>query len=171
MKKTTILVVCLLALGFAGQAQSTYKSAIGARLSGTYYDNFAFSYKFHVTNPGAIELNAGFGSYGRYPGYYNDKRPFFVSFSGAYQHHFDIPVDGLRWFIGGGATVYHASSKNDAYVGTGFGIFPTGGIDYKFAKIPLNLTADFRPTFFVTTHEYYNHFYPNAGIAARYTIN
>ncbi|HTG57529.1 MAG TPA: hypothetical protein VL943_14730, partial [Niabella sp.] len=89
-------------------------------------------------------------------------------------HHFDIkPVDGLKWFVGGGVVVSNTFSNNKYYKGVGVGLFPTGGADYKFKKIPLAVSADVRPTFnIVEPFDYndYNNFYPNVGVSARYTF-
>ena len=173
MKKIT-LVVALLATFGIGNAQSSYKQAIGARVSPlSDYDVFAASYKVFLAKPSAIELNAGFGGNGvNYLG--NSYRTNSFSVSGTYQHHFDInPVEGLKWYIGGGATVFHTSSsyKSGGYNGTGVGLYPTGGVDYKFRNIPLNVSADWRPTFLVTAPAAYNNFLGDrVGVSARYTF-
>ncbi|MES2773488.1 MAG: hypothetical protein V4722_04865 [Bacteroidota bacterium] len=168
MKKQITILAAILVMGTAGISQATYKNAIGARVGSTYYDLISFSYKTFISRPGALEFNAGFGSKG-YRGYGN---PVAASLSAAYQHHFNIKgVSGLKWFVGGGLVLYNAFSKYDAYKGFGAGLFPTGGADYKFPKIPLNVSADIRPTVYVTTPEYYKSFYGNYGLSARYTIN
>lgn len=173
MKKITLLVAFVATIGIVN-AQSDYSKAIGVRVSPpSNYDVIAASFKTFLTDAGAIELNAGFGGH-RYniPG--DDYRTNSVSFSAAYQHHFDIkPVDGLKWYIGGGATVFHTSStyKNSGYRGTGVGLFPTGGADYKFKSIPLNVSADWRPTFLVTAPgDYANFLGDKFGVSARYTF-
>ncbi len=149
-------------------SQSNYQSAVGMRVSGGYYDLFSASYKTFITEPGAIELNAGFRNYS-IPGF----SWFNLSASASYQHHFNIePVEGLRWFIGGGLVAVNSFSSYSSYSGFGLGIFPTGGVDYKFAGIPLNLSADLRPTIsLIKPNGYYSGFYlGNAGLSARYTI-
>lgn len=170
MKKIALLLFVAIGISAAVNAQkegSDYKSAVGLRLGSTYYDVLSFSYKTFITEQGAIELNGGFGARGYSNGYHATT----LSGAASYQHHFDIkPVDGLKWFVGGGATIFNTFSDYDTYKGFGFGIFPTGGVDYKFAAIPLSLTADVRPTFNITGPSYYNSFYGNFGIAARYTF-
>ncbi|WP_300604281.1 hypothetical protein [Niabella sp.] len=171
MKKLVFFAAAMAAV-VVTHAQSSYRHAIGARLSTqTEYEAFAASYKFFVSRPGAIELNLGFGDQ-RYWYYNEHKNAPSVSFSGTYQHHFPIkPVPGLKWFVGGGMVFFNTSSKLDRYNGFGAGIYPTGGIDYKFAKIPLNLSADIRPTIHITAPDGYNTFQGDAvGIAARYTF-
>ena len=172
MKKITLLLFFAAGIMATSFAQSDYKSAVGARLGTTYYDLLSFSYKSFITDPGALEFNAGFGAKGY--GAYNTAT---ISAALSYQHHFDIkPVEGLKWFVGGGITVFNTFTKktNDEfykeYRGFGFGIFPTGGVDYKFRGIPLNVSADVRPTVHVVGPSHYNSFYPNFGIAARYTL-
>lgn len=180
MKKFLGITLLASTICLAGYSQTDYKSAIGARLAPeSYYDLFAFSYKTFITEAGAIEFNAGGGS--RKHGFtninrYNDYRPFSLSVSGTYQHHFKIPVQGLRWFIGGGIVAYNSFSKENSderdLRGFGLGFYPTGGIDWKVPKVPLNLTADYRPTIIVTRPDHLGDGFEarNFGIAVRYTI-
>jgi len=164
-------IFCTLAVVFAfitvTQAQSDYKNAIGLRFGSGYYDVVSASYKTFISDPGALEFNAGFRSYGII-GY----SWFNLSLAGSYQYHFPIgAVDGLKWFVGGGAIVNFSSSSYDAYRGVSLGIFPTGGVDYKFSNIPLNLTVDLRPTInIIEAYDYYNNFFVSGGVAARYTF-
>lgn len=174
MKKLLGTAFLISSMYVAGFSQTEYKSAIGARLAPeSYYDLFAFSYKTFVTDAGALEFNAGGGSKRYYYGLYSDsRRPFALSVSATYQHHFKIPVQGLRWFIGGGLVAYNAFSKRNEYEGFGFGFYPTGGVDWKVPNVPLNLTADYRPTIIVARpDELGDSFEPrNFGISVRYTI-
>jgi hypothetical protein len=166
-----LLIMVMGTMAIAQSDESGYKSAIGVRLApGSYYDFFALSYKTFINTPGALEFNVGVGSKAQYIGV--DKyNPFGLSISASYQHHFNIPVEGLRWYIGGGLTGYNAFSSNGQVNGFGFGFFPTGGIDWKIPNIFLNLSADFRPTIFFTRPDYYDSFHTSEfGISARYTL-
>lgn len=181
MKKFRVALSIVFLSGFFAvslQAQdgSDYKRGIGLRVGGGYYDIVAASFKTFITDPGAIELNLGFRPYAAVYSSYNQ---FNLSFSASYQHHFPIgSVEGLKWFVGGGLTAYNTFSSNKDYSGFGLGIFPTGGVDYKFGNIPLNVSADFRPTFAIVKPDYYGYSYlsysrfyaGNAGISARYTF-
>lgn len=172
MKLKLIFSVAFICTATCMCAQSNYKQAIGARISpASNYDIFAASYKVFLAEQPALEFNVGVGG-NRYVHLLNDYRTTTVSASAAYQHHFDIkPVSGLKWYVGGGATVFHSSSKYDPYKGVSVGLFPTGGADYKFEKIPLNVSADWRPTFLVAKTKQYSGFYGDGfGIAARYTF-
>lgn len=168
MKKIIRLFVALLFISLISHAQSDYKSAIGLRVSDGYYDVVSASLKTFIHPQGALEFNIGFRDYG-YIGY----SWFNLSASISYQYHFNIePVEGLRWFIGGGVTAFNTFSSYEDYKGFGVGVFPTGGVDYKFSKIPLNVSADIRPTFAVVKpYSYYDNFYlDNVGLSARYTF-
>lgn len=173
MKRVVVTFHVVLLLSFSAvslQAQDggSYKSGIGLRAGGGYYDVVAASFKTFVTTPGAIEINVGFRPYG-ITGY----SWFNLSGSVSYQHHFPIGnVEGLRWFVGGGLTAFNTFSSYDTYKGFGLGIFPTGGVDYKFGNIPLNVSADIRPTIsIIRPYSYYSSFYAgNAGVSARYTF-
>ena len=97
-----------------------------------------------------------------------------ISFSASYQYHVPITaLPGLQWFIGGGLALTNTFSDNSSYRGIGFGLFPTGGADYKFAKIPLDVSVDIRPTFRVFSPAYYdydNFYFPDFGFSGRYIL-
>ena len=181
MKKLICIVIVMIAISVAGFSQSktgayetnSYRTSIGVRLGTGYYDVFSAAFKaFLSETPGALELNLGFR-----PDHYGGVDVFSVSFAAAYEYHFDIaPAPGLKWFIGGGLSMYNTSvsdNQNGTNYSSGFGmgIFPTGGVDYKFNSIPLAVSADLRPTIgLVRPNDYYNYFYVSFGISARYTF-
>jgi hypothetical protein len=171
MKKLLCIAVVVLCLASRGWTQTTYDNSIGIRLGTGYYDIFSASFKtFISSSPSALEFDLGFKpqSYGYGLDAFN------LSFSAAYQYHFDIAaVPGLRWFIGGGLSAYNTFVSSNQYYQSGFGmgVFPTGGADYKIAKIPLAVSLDFRPTFgFVRPNDYYSYDYFSLGLSARYTF-
>lgn len=166
MKRFVIFMFFVSGLAVAGNSQGNYKNAIGGRLGTTYYDVLSFSYKSFISRAGALELNAGFGAKGY--GSHNTS-----SLTGAitYQHHFEIrPAPGLNWYVGGGLTIFNTFSKKNDYRGFGFGLYPTGGVEYTFGNIPLNVSADIRPTVHAAGPGVYNSYNGNFGIAARYTL-
>ncbi|MCO5235531.1 MAG: hypothetical protein M9933_04605 [Chitinophagaceae bacterium] len=171
MKKLMGILLVIAGTGTVAMAQGDYKNAIGMRVAPeSYYDLFTVSYKTFAGDAGAFELNAGIGSRG-YNYHDNAYHPFSLSASGTYQHHFETKLAGFKWFVGGGLTVYQAFSGSKNYRGFGFGFYPTGGVDYKFPLIPLNLSADYRPTILVTRPDNYDSFHAtNFGISARYVI-
>ncbi|GAB3005671.1 hypothetical protein GCM10027051_00760 [Niabella terrae] len=167
MKIKLFFVVALIGMSSAVIGQTSYKQSIGLRLGSGYYDVVAAAYKTFMSPASAIEIDLGVRPYNNR----NDKWVN-LSASGSYQHHFDIkPVPGLKWFVGGGIVASHSFSTYDDRQGFNLGLFPTGGADYKFSKIPLAVSADVRPTFhIVEAYDYYNGFYPNVGVSARYTF-
>jgi hypothetical protein len=166
MKKIFLSLLVVAAVAIAGSAQAQgYSSALGARFGSP----FAASYKFFVTDPGAIELFAGFRGYGA--GYS------WLSANGAYEHHFPISgVTNLSWYVGGGAGVQFWSWRNNNALGgnTSISIFGVLGLDYKFEEIPLNLSLDWMPTFFVNGYLSDSNRAFNGGfgsLSARYVLN
>lgn len=163
MKKLKILVIvagCFFA-GYQLNAQN-YSSALGLRLG---YP-LSISYKTFISPTGAIEIFGGLRGYSTYS---------WINIGAAYQHHMDISgVDGLQWYVGGGASVFFWTYKNtflgDDASNTNFGILGNVGLDYKFADAPVNLSVDWMPIFFV--NGYGSGFGGGYGaLAVRYTLN
>lgn len=141
MKKALLTVSVIAVMAVLGSLYGqSYKSAIGARLGVP----FAASYKTFITEPGAIEIFAAFRGSGSYS---------WVSANGLYQHHFPISgVDNLAWYVGGGAGVQFWNWKGGTALddsNTSISIMGVIGLDYKFAEIPLNLSLDWMPTYFL----------------------
>jgi hypothetical protein len=143
MKKAKLLIATLFVMGFmsTSYAQYEYKSAVGLRLGSP----FSASYKQFLGERGAVE---GFVGFRGWPGYSS------VSINALYQYHSPIPnVDGLRWYAGGGAGVYFYSWKSnwtgDTGGSTSLGILGVIGLDYKFEDLPINLSIDWMPSFFI----------------------
>ncbi|WP_300604284.1 hypothetical protein [Niabella sp.] len=173
MKRLVLSLIAFAAITSI-HAQEKNEKAIGIRISSHVdYATLAASYKFYISEAGAIELNAGFGHRNRYSTddyhYWNTTG---ISLSGAYQHHFDIvTVPGLKWFLGGGLLVFNSFSKQKYYDGFGAGILADGGIDYKFSNTPLNLSADFRPVLHIAAPSGFGTLHAHTfGLAARYTF-
>ena len=174
MKMKAILTLAFFCAATTLFAQSDYKQSIGLRLGNGYYDVASAAYKTFLNDASALEFNLGIR-----PDKIRGGGPKWTSVSaaGTYQHHFDIkPVAGLKWFVGGGVVLSNTFSNDDHYTGFGVGLYPTGGADYKFKKIPLAVSADVRPTFHIVEpfddniYNKYNNFYPNVGVSARYTF-
>jgi len=144
MKKIICLIPVLFILFSTLQAQN-YKTAVGARLG---YPLSA-SIKHFINDSHAVE--AYVGTRGRF-----DYR--FTSISAAYQIHKPLSIDGfdgLSWYYGFGGSVYFWSWDDqysfyaNEFNGTSFGIQGYLGLDYKFENIPLSLTVDWVPSFFI----------------------
>ncbi|MBO9729235.1 MAG: hypothetical protein J7623_11415 [Chitinophaga sp.] len=98
-----------------------------------------------------------------------------------YEYHGDIPVEGLRWYAGGGPMVGRFKIKNryvdewDGYYGkastTYFGVSAVAGAEYKFKGIPLAVSADWQPAFQFTSGYYDNGFTAEyGGVGVKYTF-
>ncbi|MEZ4910436.1 MAG: hypothetical protein R2774_06210 [Saprospiraceae bacterium] len=139
----------------------SYNSAIGARLG---YP-LSLSYKKFISDRAAVEGILGFKSYTGYS---------WINVGGLYEIHNELPsIDGLSWYYGAGASIYLWSYDNDfidAGSSTSIGISGVIGLDYRFADIPLNISIDWIPTFFV--NGYGNGFGSEyGGIGVRYILN
>lgn len=162
MKKIALVFTLFFLICAANQLKAqNYQSAIGLRLG---YP-LSVSYKFFLTEPGAVELYAGFRGYTFY-GYFN--------VGAMYQHHMPISgVDGLQWYVGGGVSALFFNYKSGfGPDGESLGIGLNGalGLDYTFAEIPLNLSVDWLPTVYVSG--YIGGFGAGLGaLSARYTLN
>lgn len=151
-----------LALGcFVAAYSQNYNSAIGLRLGYPV----SVTYKHFISEPGAIEVFAGFRSWTYYR---------WFNVAGLYEHNFPISgVEGLNWYVGGGASAFFWS-YDDLFVGddgsnTSIGIMGVLGLDYKFESAPVNLSVDWMPLFFL--NGYGNGFGGGYGaLSARYVL-
>ena len=156
-----LLGVCVL----TAQAQE-YKSALGARFGSP---PISISFKQFISDPGAIEVFAGFRTYsGLGYGWFN--------VGGLYQHHFPITsVEGLKWYVGGGASAYFWNYDfdlpGDEDRKLNIGLLGNLGLDYKFATAPINLSVDWMPL--ILLNSYYNSGFGAGygGLSVRYTLN
>ncbi len=166
MKTLKLLGVVALFLSFTMTMQAQdYSSAIGLRLGVP----LSVSYKhFLGGSNNAIEAFAGFRSYSGY-GWFN--------VGALYQVHKPIAdVEGLRWYFGGGASVFFWNYDNGFVFGdknnstTSIGILGNLGLDYKFVNAPINLSLDWVPAFFV--NGYASGFGGGYGaLSVRYVLN
>lgn len=165
MKKVILSLALVLACVFTAQSQSSeYKTAIGLRLG---YPA-SISFKQFISEPGAIEAFIGFRGYGYAR---------LINIGALYQHHSPISsLEGLQWYVGGGAAAWLWTYDNDYNFGGDYNNFNLAvmgclGLDYKFADFPINLSVDWIPTFVVGDSYYSNGFGVGYGaLSARYTL-
>ena len=115
----------LLLISSTADAQD-YRFALGVRLSNSMPTlNNSVTGKYFITDKSAVEGMVSFGSR--------------FGIGALVEIHKPFPVEGLKWFYGGGA--YLGFQDNDTYFG------PTGilGLDYKFTNVPINLSLDWKP--------------------------
>ncbi len=143
--KTTKLIAILLVLGmcsFSAFSQE-YKTAFGARLG---YP-LAASFKYFHNESNAIEVYAGSRGYSTYR---------WFNASVAYQIHKPTNIGGLEalyYYFGAGGSVFFWNFDNvfigDSGTTTSFGIQGYLGLDYAFHSLPINISVDWIPTFFL----------------------
>lgn len=168
------LVSLILAMAFVAtvSAQSDYRNSVGLRLGVGPYDTFGAVFKTFISEPGALQFDLGVNPSASYRlagvGYGVTR----VALSGAYQHHFPIAnVDGLKWFVGGGAVIANSFSDWDEYKGVTAGLFASGGADYKLKNAPFAFSAEVRPTGHIIRPDLgMSGFVANGGVTARYVF-
>lgn len=157
MKKTLLLFTLIMAIGLtAANAQnktaqtSNYQTAIGLRLG---YP-FGVTLKHFINPKGLLEGILGFW----YGGF---------NLTGLYEYHQDIEsVEGLKWFAGGGADF--TAWDYAGYKGGSVGIDGIIGLDYKINSAPIDLSLDWKPSFYVSG---VSGFYGSGGaLSVRYTF-
>ena len=114
------------------KAQSPYTHSIGG-IAGSY---FGASYKAFLLEDFALQIDCGakllnYWSFDINPNLMMEK---------------EIKNIGLYWFAGGGASTGFGYYYRDHPVAK-IGLNAIGGVEYKFAKIPLTVQADIRPGF------------------------
>jgi hypothetical protein len=126
-----------------------YKLGLGIRLSNSSPTlNNAITAKYFFTPSNAMEGILSFGTR--------------FGIGGLYHVHKPLDYPGLKWYYGVGG--YVGFESGDTYLG------PTGaiGLDYKFEKIPLNLSIDWKPELDILPKI---GFHPDAfGLSARFTL-
>ena len=136
MKKILLLAVILITCSFAANAQTGngYKNAIGVR--GAW--GAEISYQRYIAPANRLEGTLGINRYG-------------FTAEALHQWMFEIPANtsGVwQWYAGAGAALGAWNSKQ---VKGGFclGVLAQAGIEHTFAKIPLQLSIDYRPGFYL----------------------
>ncbi|MGX5820583.1 hypothetical protein ACWKWU_20465 [Chitinophaga lutea] len=89
------------------------------------------------------------------------------SVTALYQYHWDLSaltVDGFGWYAGGGAHI--GTRRRDGSTNFLAGVDGIAGINYNFAKIPLNLSLDWKPAIHFTGSSDLADF----GLSARYVF-
>lgn len=134
MKKLLLVLIAVIGLSFAANAQN----AIGVRLGGGQDYGAELSYQKGIGGMNRLEFDLGYRSWEKVNRF---------ALSAIYQAHFDInAVPNLGWYVGAGARV-----DLYTYAGTdiALGLVGQAGLDYHFDALPLQLSLDIRPCFYV----------------------
>ncbi len=137
MRKQTLLAGLLAVTLFCGTAAhaqkgSSYTTGLGMHLDLGDGNLYGFSVKHFLSQQLAGQATLLFGSGVN------------VSVGAELQYHVPIAgAPGLKWYAGGGLQLLFYKYG----AGTGVWIRPMGGLDYKIASAPIDLSFDWRPTF------------------------
>ncbi len=152
MKKTTLMIFALILLAAAGLKAQEYTTAFGA--------------KFYTGNGSAGGINIRHSTSAK-----TALEGGLLFFSGALGleglYEYQGPVagaEGLQYFVGGGGMLAFGTGKNNE---TAFALRLTGGLDYKFADAPIDVSLGFDPFFYLAPRTYSN---LALGIGVRYVI-
>lgn len=135
MKKLILVMIAVIGLSFAAQAQN----AIGIRLGGGQGFNSELSFQKGL-GAGRLEADLGYNLRDHVGA---------ISLALLYQVHFDIAaVPNLGWYagVGGKLLMYNAEG-----VGSKLNLGAVGqlGLDYYFKALPIQASLDIRPCFYV----------------------
>jgi hypothetical protein len=172
MLKKMIAATCLLAMLFGSndvQAQrrssgrsssgggAGYKNAAGIMIDFGDGTLFGFSgkrfFSDRVAGQGLIMFSSGTS----------------INLGADVQYHVPIAsAPGLQWYAGGGILISFYKSYFGYGGGTGFGLRPQAGLDYKLESAPINFSFDWRPIIGLNQGGGFNA--ARFGLAARYTF-
>lgn len=154
MKKFFVLLVAVVAFGFAANAQN----ALGLRFGGGSGYGAEISFQKGM-GANRLEFDLGLSNLGA-----NNDMEF--NLAGVYQWTFGI-VDNLNWYVGPGLNIDYCSNH-----GLGLGICGQIGIEYNIPSIPFQVSLDARPTYRLLVPENcgMGNFGWGACLAVRYTF-
>lgn len=133
MKKVFLILMAIVGFSFAVNAQN---DNLGVRLGGGQGYNAEISWQ-HFLSASRVELDFGWANYQNASSF---------SLTSIYQWTFGLS-DNFGWFIGPGAYLGMTSVEGKSH----FGLALVGqvGVEYNFASIPLQLSLDIRPRFYL----------------------
>jgi hypothetical protein len=125
MKKILMLNLVLVLISVSNRIHAQeYKMALGARFTAAQATvNNGISFRYFLNENHALEGLLSFDP---------------VSIGGLYEVYRPLGAPGFQWFFGGGA--YVSFNDNDV-----LGAMGVVGLDYKFQKVPLNISIDWKP--------------------------
>lgn len=136
MKKLFIAIVAVFAMSTVASAQF---QGIGVRLGGGQGFGAELSTMWDFGN--RTEIDLGWGSHDNYTDF---------TLTGIYQWQGEIG-SGFGWFAGVGARVayWSWSNGNNGDSDIALGLAGQAGIEYQFPSIPIQLSLDIRPCFYL----------------------
>ena len=136
MKKVPVLLFALMCLAVAGANAQTYQTAVGAKFYTGSGSIGGINIRHSTTTNTALEGSLLFFSGG-------------LGIEGLYEYQAPIAgAEGLQYFVGGGGMLGYGTGKHNNNSAL-FALRLTGGVDYKFADAPINISLAFDPFFYL----------------------
>jgi len=142
----------------ANAGNTRYKAAVGLK----FIYGISLTGKFFISENSALE---GILRYNGAGGLGSN-----IAFSALYEYHLPIKgVNGLRWYVGGGGHVnYFSWDDSDIDGVASYGVVGVLGLEYKFSKLPLAISADWQPAYIISPGSGFSA--ENGGIGVKYTF-
>lgn len=154
-----VLVIVLISLGVLSSAygQEISKNAIGLRLGTNDGYGTEITYQRAIGSGNRIEMDLGWRNGHDINAY---------KLVGTYQWVWNLD-GGFNWYTGAGAGIGNWNNKNESTHGNFLLMAGQIGVEYNF-DIPLLLSLDFRPEFYLGNDYGRNSFGPDIAIGIRY---
>lgn len=134
MKKKLLIFFVLVCLAVAGANAQEYRTAFGAKFYTGNGSLGGLNIRHSTAEHTALEGSLLFFSGG-------------VGIEGLYEYQAPVAgAEGLQYFVGGGGLLGFGTGRNSE---TAFALRLTGGLDYKFADAPINVSLGFDPFFYI----------------------
>ena len=154
MKKAALLFAIIF-LAVAGARAQSYTTAVGAKFYAGEGSVGGINIRHFTASHTALEGSLLFFSGS-------------IGLEGLYEYQAPIAgAEGLQYFVGGGAMLSFGSGRYYYNNGTSFALRLTGGVDYKFADAPIDISLGFDPFFYLVPSSGSN---LALGIGLRYVI-
>ena len=156
--KKTILAFAIILFAAAGANAQTYQTALGAKFYTGNGSVGGINIRHSTAEHTALEGSLLFYSGG-------------VGIEGLYEYQAPIEgAEGLQYFVSGGGMLGFGTGRYNYYNNknsTSFALRLTGGVDYKFADAPIDISLAFDPFFYLAPSTGSN---LALGIGLRYVI-
>jgi hypothetical protein len=143
MKKVSVLLFALICLAAATTHAQTYQTALGAKFYTANGSIGGVNVRHSTSSNTALEGSLLFFNGG-------------IGFEGLYEYQAPINgAEGLQYFVGGGAMIGFGTGPryNDEHNNsTSFALRLTGGVDYKFADAPIDISLGLDPFFYLAPY-------------------
>lgn len=133
MKKFLLVLIAVIGISFTANAQF---NAIGVRVGGGQGFGAELSYQQALGGFNRLEFDLGF---------HNLNEVAHFGLIAVYQAHFNI-TKGLGWYAGVGGRADLITKPETKF---SLGIVGQAGLDYYFNAIPIQLSLDIRPCFYL----------------------